>query len=114
MGSQFEVPNETDLIDFFGVGPVVKIVEDGYWCYEFTDERGVQLRLSFSIYERSVQTVLSVAGEKIETVSHESAERLTVGDGVLRCEFLLPTARTILVIDMRNRLSVSWTNLQAQ
>lgn len=114
MGSQFEVPDETDLIEFFGEEPVEKSVEDGYWCYELTDERGITLRFSFNIYERSVQTVLSVAGERIETVSHESADRLTVEGGVLRCEFLLATARTTLVVDARDRLSVTWTNLRAQ
>lgn len=114
MSSQFEVPDETDLIEFFGEEPVEKSVEDGYWCYEITDQRGITLRFSFNIYERSVQTVISVAGEKIETVSHESADRLTVGGGVLRCEFLLSTARTTLVIDPRERLSVTWTNLRTQ
>jgi hypothetical protein len=114
MGSQFEVPDETDLIEFFEGDPVEKSVEDGYWCYEITDERGITLRFSFNIYERSVQTVLSVAGEKIETVSHESAEKLTIGGGVLRCEFSLSTARTTLVIDARKRISVTWTNLRSQ
>lgn len=114
MGSQFKVPDESDLIEFFRSEPVDKAAEDGYWCYELTDARGVKLRFSFSVYERSVQTVLSLEGEKIETVSHESAERLTIADGILRCEFLLPTARTILVIDVRNQLSVTWANLVTQ
>lgn len=112
MRSRFEVPNETDLIEFFQREPVEKTVEDGYWCYEITDACSVTLRFSFNIYERSVQTTLSVAGEKIETVSHEFAERLTVGGGVLRCEFLLSTARTTLVIDARKRISVTWANLR--
>ena len=41
--------------------------EDGYGCYEISDERGVTLRFSFHLFERSVQTVLSVTWSSLRT-----------------------------------------------
>lgn len=114
MNSRFETPNEADLTDFFGAGPMDRSVDDGYWCYEITDESGVLLRFSFNLYERSVQTVLNVAGMAIATVSHESAERLVIRDSVLRCEFSGSASRTTLIVKLQQRISVTWTTLRMQ
>lgn len=56
----FEVPKESELVEFFGAEPTERSVKDGFWAFAVTDERGVKLRFSFDLYERSVQTMLSV------------------------------------------------------
>lgn len=114
MRLRFETPSEADLVDFFGTEPIDRSVEDGYWSYEITDDSGVLLRFSFNLYERSVQTVLQVAGAAIATVSHESAERLAIRDNVLRCEFSGSASRTTLIVKLQERISVTWTTLRMQ
>jgi hypothetical protein len=99
MQSQFEVPGEIDLLVFFGVGPIDRAAQDGYWCYEVSDVRGVKLQFSFNVYERSVQTVLSVDEVAVVIVSHEGAERMLVRDGKLRCEFSTGGDRTTLTLE---------------
>jgi len=54
----FEVPAEDNLARFFGSEAVERSIDDGYWCYEVVDERGMKVRFSFKLYERSVQTVI--------------------------------------------------------
>jgi hypothetical protein len=114
VNSRFEIPNEADLTDFFGAEPMDRSVDDGYWCYEITDDSGVLLRFSFNLYERSVQTVLHVAGMAIATVGHESAERLVISQSVLRCEFSGSALRTTLIVKLGDRISVAWTTLRMQ
>ena len=114
MQSQFQVLDEAELTDFFSVGPLDRTVEDGYWCYEVSDERGVKLRFSFNIYEMSVQTALSVGGAAAATVSHEGAERMLVRDGKLRCEFSTGGDRTTLTLECDRTLSVVWSTLRTR
>jgi hypothetical protein len=114
VSSSFEIPSEADLTDFFGAGPTDRSVDDGYWCYDITDHSGVALRFSFNLYERSVQTVLNVAGTAIATVSHESAERVVIRDRMLRCEFSGSASRTTLIVKLAERISVTWTTLRMQ
>jgi hypothetical protein len=62
MSVEFVVPDEMELVAFFGTDPVERVVEDGYWCYEVSDNRGVTLRFSFDLFEQSVQTAISIDG----------------------------------------------------
>ena len=49
MAHEFRALDEAELLEFFGVNPVERVVDDGYWCYEISDERGVTLRFSFNL-----------------------------------------------------------------
>ena len=112
MADRFLVPDEVEFLEFFGSEPVARAVEDGYWCYEISDTRGVTLRFSFKLYERSVQTALSLAGSNIATVSHEGADRMLLRDGKLRCEFSTSGERTTLTVEPGASLSVAWSSLR--
>lgn len=114
MTLQFEVLDEIELLEFFGAEPIERSGEDGYWCYTVTDERDVTLRFSFNIFERSVQTVVSVGGANIATVSHEAANRMVVRDGKLRCEFSSEDTKTVLIVETGRNLSVVWSTLRTQ
>lgn len=110
----FDVPDERELIEFFGVEPVERAPEDGYWCFEVKDERGVKLRFSFNAFERSIQTVLSAGDAVFDTVSHELADRLQVSGSELRATFAAADARTLLVISVTPTVNVRWSILRTR
>jgi len=112
METQFRVPDEVELLEFFGAEALARTSEDGYWCYETSDERGVTLRFSFNLFERSVQTELSFGGSQVATVSHEGADRMFVRDGQLRCEFSTTGEKTTLILETGRSLSVTWSSLR--
>jgi hypothetical protein len=110
--SQFVVPDEIELLEFFGGDAVEGSPKDGYWCYEMRDRRGISLRLSFSLYERSVQTMLLVGGGAAMTVSHEGADQMSVRFGKLVCEFSGADSKTSLTIDRSPELAVTWSTIR--
>jgi hypothetical protein len=114
MASEFRALDEVELLEFFGVEPVARTVEDGYWCYEVADERGVTLRFSFNLHERSIQTALSLGGSPIATVSHEGADQMAVREGKLRCEFSTKGEKTTLTVETGGSLSVTWSTLRTE
>jgi hypothetical protein len=111
---EFEVPDEVELLEFFGAEPVERSVEAGYWCYELADERGVTLKFSFNIFERSVQTQLSLRGTPIACVSHEAADRMVLREGKLRCDFRSADSKATLTVEMGPNLCVDWSTLRVR
>jgi hypothetical protein len=112
MNFEMRVPDVAELTEFFGSEPVERSAEDGYWCYEFTDEWGIQIRLSFNIFERSLQTTLSSRGHQIATVVHEQADDLVVRDGCLSCVFSSESSKTTLTVHLQGGANVRWSTLQ--
>jgi hypothetical protein len=110
----FELPSELDLIAFFGAEPVVRAPEDGYWCFELVDERGVKLRFSFNSFERSVQTEVSLGSIAIDTVSHELANRLRLDVSALEATFGTGTARTTLRLTVTPVIELKWSTLRCE
>jgi hypothetical protein len=113
MMEEFAV-DENDLLLFFGVEPVERDRDEGFFAYEVADERGVTLRFSVNVFEGSVQTVLSMAGSCVERVSREGARRLAIGKGQLRCELATAGEKGLLTIDVGKRISVSWSSVRTQ
>jgi len=113
-GHQFVVPDEDQLMEFFGSQPIERAVEDGYWCYEVVGPAGTSLRFSLNIYERSVQTELRLGAIPLATISHEMATLLRVDGLDLRCEFLGSDCRTTLTIHGREGFRTIWSTLQTE
>jgi hypothetical protein len=113
---EFKVPDELELLDFFGVEPLESAPEDGYWCYEVTDQFKVRARVSFSIFERSLQIVLSCNDREIMTVSQEGAVKLTTFETssglTLHCEFVYADAHSAVSIQVRPEIKVNWSILK--
>lgn len=109
-----EVPGELELIEFFGVEPMERAPQDGYWCFELKDAHGIHIRFSFKVFERSIQTALSFGGEIFETVSHELAERLHVSGDELQATFTATDAKTLLTIRVTPNIKVRWSTLRTQ
>lgn len=112
MSDTFTVPDEVDLLAFFGGEPVERSVDDGYWCYEVADSRNVVLRLSFNLFERSVQTTLVVGGMALATVVHEGAQNMALSGQTLTCRFSYVGARTTLVVRLVDAINVEWSSLR--
>jgi hypothetical protein len=114
MAVQFHVLDQLELLEFFGAEPVARSLDDGYWCYEVSDKRGVMLRFSFNLYERSVQTSLLLAGVPLAIVSHEGADRMVIREGKLRCEFTTAGEKATLDVEVSGSLSVAWSSLRTE
>jgi hypothetical protein len=109
----FVVPDEIEMLEFFGGEAIEREIDDGYWCYAARDGRGLELRFSFNLYERSVQTELRFMGDAITTVSHEGAVRMHRDGSVLRCDFRTTGTKASLAIELAEPLRVQWATLRA-
>ena len=114
MTAQFQVPDEVELLEFFGSDPIERSAEDGYFCYAATDVRGLTLHFSFNLHERSVQTTLSLQGASVSSVSHEAADRIALRERELRCDFSALDSRTTLVVALYPLILVVWSALRTQ
>lgn len=113
-GEGFTVPSEVELLEFFGAEAVERSVEDGYWCYEVVDDRGVRLRFSFDIQQGSVQTKLQVADSPLVTVSHEGARWMRVENRRLTCAFTYRGGDATLVLSVAGNISLEWSSLRRE
>jgi hypothetical protein len=111
---QFQIPDEIELIGFFGAEPIERSLEDGYWRFEIRDVTGVALSFGFNVFERSAQISLSVAGCTYVTVSHEFADRLLLLNDQLVCEFSSRDSRGSLILRRGDRVSAIWSTLRTQ
>ena len=109
------IPEEFELLEFFGAEPVEAYPGDGFWCYERDDGKGRLLRLSFNILEQSIQTILYIDGHEIEAVSHEGAKKIYIaeekGVNVLRCECECSPIKTVLEVVLEPNLHIKWQSL---
>lgn len=105
------VPGEFELTRFFEGPPIERAPEDGYWCFASQDARGIKLRFSFNVFERSIQTVLSLDQDVLESVSHEHADALQIDGGELRATFTGRDEKTLLVVRVSPAITVKWSTL---
>ncbi len=113
---EFKVPNKLTLTEFFDVEPLEFTPDDGYWCYEITDQLKVRARVSCSIFERSLQVVLSCNEREIMTVSQEGAVKLSTFETnsglTLHCEFVYADAHSAVSIQVKPEIKVNWSTLK--
>ena len=112
MSSPFVIPEEIELLAFFGAEPVERLVDDGYWCYEVVDQRNIRLRFSFNVFEQSVQTALQVAGASLATIVHEGAQVMSVSGDTLTCRFLYAGGQSTLMLRLDGSISLEWSSLR--
>ncbi|NNB89276.1 hypothetical protein [Corallococcus exiguus] len=112
MSDVFSIPDELELLEFFSAEPVERSVEDGCWCYEVSDRRGVRLRFSFNLFERSVQTALQVMDSPLITVCHEGAESMTVSGKTMTCRFSYQGSDARLVLRLDDSINLDWSSLR--
>lgn len=113
MSALFAVPDELELVEFFGSEPVERSVNDGYWCYEAADGRGVSLRFSFNLFQQSVQTAIYFGAAHVGTMAHEGAQTMTIADQLLTSRFTYAGAEAKLVLRVRDCISFEWSSLRS-
>lgn len=110
--TQFLVPDEAELVAFFGVEAKEKRPQDGYWSFEIRTVHGLTFVFSFDVAERSVQTMLSQPGQLEWTVSHELAEQIAISGAELRATFSSPGSKTVLSLRLSPSLRTTWSTLR--
>ena len=110
--SYTHLPDELELLAFFESEPTEFSLEDGLWCYSYSNTiHNLTLLFSVNIYEKSVQTVLQINKQEIQVVSSENANRILIEDEIMRVEF---TGNTILEIRLRPYIHVRWSSLRCE
>ncbi|RLC00289.1 MAG: hypothetical protein DRI57_32490 [Deltaproteobacteria bacterium] len=111
----FSVPDEYLMFEIFEQDPSDASPDDGFWCYEVTDESGITLRFSYSLFDRSVQTTLLINGREIQTVCQEGAISLTPvlehGNRGLRGKFQFGAEASTLDVQLAPEIKVNWSAL---
>ena len=104
-------PDDLDLFTFFNSDPVEMIRNEGYWCYQYSDDEGIAIRFSCNALAKSVQTILIVGGREVEVVVHECAEEIKIAGDLLVCSFSQRES-TKLEIKLRPAISIKWSTLR--
>ena len=108
--------NELEFLEAFWVEPTQRKPEDGYWCYEITDELGIALKFGIDIIQASVQIELKLAENSIGIFSFENVESINILDyqiGKLYFESFLEGANvtTQVHIELRSRIKIKCSTL---
>ena len=103
------IPEKADLISFFESEPIEE--HQGFSLFQVADPRGVAVRFSYDLFERSVQTAIDVLGQSVSIVSHEELTTISFHDGslVALCEY--GGIQTQLTVDVRPNIKVEWSSL---
>lgn len=109
---RLEVPEPLELLEFFAAEPTAR--DDGVTVFETSDESGARLRFSFNVFEGSIQTVLSVRGANVATVSREGARRMWIDADGLHATFTETGFRTELHIRLGQTIQVMWSSLRTE
>ena len=72
--------DELEFLEAFWVEPTQRKPEEGYWCYEITDELGIALKFGIDIIQASVQIELKLAENSIGIFSFENVESINILD----------------------------------
>lgn len=72
--------DELKFLELFWVEPTISKPNDGYWCYEVTDELGVKLKFSIDLVQESVQIDVRVSDTPIVIFSFELVQFIEVID----------------------------------
>jgi hypothetical protein len=110
----FLVPDEHELVEFFGLAAAERAPDDGYWIYEIIDSRGIALRFSFDLYEKYVQTVFSMGNAAIATVAHEGAVCMSIAGSALTVDFKYKGAKSRLTLRVGASVEAEWSSLRTE
>ena len=105
-------PRVPEFVHFFDGQPSESKPDDGYWCYKIVDRRGVTLRFSYDIFERSVQTQIYIGNDLVETVSREAAREIRIEDDKLVVTFEDAGMKTSLSVQVRPTIVVVWSGVR--
>src|SRR5689334_14743136 len=103
----FSMPDEFELIAFFEMEPSEKAEQDGYWRFR-KDDGSFVFDFSINTRGRSIQTQISVDNIIIASVSHESANLISIDSETLTCSFSDRATETVFQIPKNTGPAVRW------
>ena len=106
-------PEEYDLLDFFGARVIENSApHDGYFEYVVANEKGLTVKFSFNIFEKSVQSLLKHEGQIIAVFSQEGASLIEIqGDRerkFLAIDFNLDETASRMLLRVDPEICVRW------
>lgn len=104
-----EYPTQLQLLEFFGVEPVI---QDDVTAYTVSDGSGLALTLSFNTADASLQTSLQIGQRVIAVVCQEGMTRFCISDGVLMCEFVHEDIRINVAVSTHPNIHVEWSGFR--
>lgn len=114
----FDIPDETDFLDAFGLDPDESNPSDGFWSYRFSDDSEVTLVLSFNQFAGSIQTDILVGNHIVETVCHENSRKLEIIKGerghILKALCKSQGMSTELSVEFSPSINVQWSSLRTE
>lgn len=102
-------PTELQLLEFFGVEPVI---HDDVTAYTVFDDSDLALTLSFNTADDSLQTSLQIGERVIAVVSQEGMTRFWISDGVLMCEFVHEDVRFNVAVSTHPNIHIEWSGIR--
>ena len=109
------MPEEWELIDFFGPSEYKSKPEDGIHCYELIAADGKSICFLLNLFQRSVQVRIGLNGDEILSIYQEGVSNLSIQarpDG----KFLVVTFNNtgddrILKLGLQPTAHVSWEGM---
>ncbi|MBE1277688.1 hypothetical protein [Enterovibrio baiacu] len=94
-----DIPEEWELIDFFGSSKYKSKPEDGFHCYELNTEAGLAFEFSLNIFQSSVLMRLEFNQEEIVNIYQEAVLNLCIENS--------PKGKTLIISFDEDALSRS-------
>ena len=112
----FTAPTAFEMLEAFSVDPATADPDEGLYAFELKDATGLCLRISWDIFQRSIQASLRLGDRELVTVCQEGATRLWIEAerGVpprLLADFQQDGANGRLVVDVLPSLKIWWAIL---
>ncbi|WP_133154825.1 hypothetical protein [Enterovibrio norvegicus] len=76
-----DIPEEWELIEFFGSSKYKSKPEDGFHCYELNTEAGLALEFSLNIFQSSVLIKIKSNQEEVVNIYQEAVVKLCIENG---------------------------------
>lgn len=102
-------PTQLQLLEFFGVEPVI---QGDVTTYTVSDDNALALTLSFNTADDSLQTSLQIGERVIAVVCQEGMTRFWINDGVLMCEFVHEDIRINVAVSTHPNIHLEWSGLR--
>lgn len=102
-------PTELQLLQFFGVDPVV---DDDVSTYTVSDARGLELSVSFNIADDSLQTAIRFKGGLVDVVSYEGMTKFWIDCDLLSAEFLQTFVKVSVRVRVQPNIEINWSGLR--
>jgi UPF0288 family protein (methanogenesis marker protein 3) len=109
------IPEEWELIEFFGSAEYKSKPEDGFHCYELIAEASLSIEFSLNIFQGSVQVKLRLKKEEVLNIYQEGVVGLSIEGRptgkVLMVSFDIEAENSSLILRLDPAIHVAWEQM---